>query len=164
MTSGRAVLVEDVLIHVDRALRGMCATLTDLGDELANVRPALPGANSAYAILTHCLGVMEFWGGQVLAGREIVRDRAAELVASGPVAELVARVPAGRDRLLADLVAYDGAAPPTGPLEDRDRDDLPEFTRTQGGVLMHIYEELAQHRGHVDLTADLVRHASGVRL
>lgn len=28
--------------------------------------------------------------------------------------------------------------------------------RTQGGVLLHIYEELARHRGYLDITADLL--------
>lgn len=152
-----AVPLDDVLTHVDRALRGMAATLTDLGDDLANRRPDLPGANSAYVIVTHCLGVMEFWGGQVIASRPITRDRDAEFVANGPVAELIARISVSRAQLATDLAAYDGAAPPPGPLRDRDRDDMPEFVHTQGGVLMHIYEELAQHRGHLDLTADLVR-------
>jgi Protein of unknown function (DUF664) len=151
--------LEDVLTHIDRALRGMSATLSDLGDELANVRPPLPSANTGYQIVTHCLGVMEFWGGQVLAGRPIERDRPAEFVASGPVGPLVDRVAAQRAALGEDLEGFDGAAPPRGPVPDRDRDDLPEFTRTQGGVLLHIYEELAQHRGHLDLTADIVRAA-----
>jgi hypothetical protein len=45
---------------VDRALDGMAAILVDLGDELANARPALPGAKSPYAIVTHCLGVVDY--------------------------------------------------------------------------------------------------------
>ena len=64
-----------------------------LGDELANSRPDFPGANSPYVILNHCLGVMETWGGRVIAGREIHRDRDAELVATGLVRNLVERVP-----------------------------------------------------------------------
>ncbi|KNX39212.1 hypothetical protein VV01_05070 [Luteipulveratus halotolerans] len=135
----------------------MAATLADLGDDLANRRPDLPGANSAYVIVTHCLGVMEFWGGHVIADRAITRDRDAEFVAHGPVADLISRVRVQRTRLDADLASYDGAAPPRGSLDGRRREGDEEFTRTQGGVLMHIYEELAQHRGHLDLTADLVR-------
>lgn len=150
------VLLEDVLTHVDRALRGMRTTLTDLGDHRVNRRPALDGANSPYVIVRHCLGVMEFWGGQVIADRAIERDRAAEFVATGDVATLLTAMSAQRARLGADLADFDGAAPPRGPLDDRHREDMPEFIGTQGGVLLHIYEELAQHRGHLDLTADLV--------
>lgn len=151
------VLLDDVQTHVDRALHGMAATLTDLGDEQANVRPSVPGTNTAHQIVTHCLGVMEFWGGQVLGDRAIERNRDAEFTAVGPVGPLIERIGVQRARLAADLADFDGAAEPRGPIPDRDQQDLPEFTRTQGGVLLHIYEELAQHRGHLDLTADLVR-------
>ena len=76
---------EAVASYVDRAVEAMADIVGDLGDDLANTRPGLPGANSAYAILRHCLGVMEFWGGQVVAGRTVERDREAEFRASGPV-------------------------------------------------------------------------------
>lgn len=150
------VLLDDVLTHIDRALRGMRATLAHLGDERANRRPELDGANSPYVIVRHCLGVMEFWGGQVIGCRTVDRDRDAEFMATGDVHSLLTLMSAQRARLDADLADFDGAAAPRGPMDDRERDDLPEFTRTQGGVLLHLYEELAQHRGHLDLTADLV--------
>lgn len=150
------VLLADVVVHVDRALRGMRRTLLELGDELAVERPDLTGANSPYVIVTHCLGVMEFWAGQVIADRPISRDRDAEFRATGTVSELLDRIAEQRERFETDLTGFDGAAAPPGPLDDRDREDLPEFTRTQGGVLLHVYEELAQHRGHLDLTADLL--------
>jgi hypothetical protein len=35
--------------------------------------------------------------------------------------------------------------------------------RTQGGVAVHIYEELAQHRGQMELTSDVLRAAAGSR-
>jgi len=69
------ISADDFLWFVDEALNGMVAIVSELGDEGANRRPDLPGANSAYAILFHCLGVMEYWGGQVVAGRTIERDR-----------------------------------------------------------------------------------------
>ncbi|YAL84189.1 DUF664 domain-containing protein [Dermacoccaceae bacterium W4C1] len=147
----------DVLTHVDRALNGMLATLTELGDERVNLRPDLPGANSAFVIVTHCLGVMEFWAGQVIADRPIQRDRAAEFLATGTVAELLARMADQRARFADDLADFAWPAPPSGPLDERKRQNDADFIGTQGGVLLHIYEELAQHRGHLDLTADLVR-------
>jgi hypothetical protein len=30
------------------------------------------------------------------------------------------------------------------------------MARTQGGALLHIYEELAQHRGQMEITRDLL--------
>src|SRR3954447_18225708 len=87
------------LWYVDEALDQMTAIVVGLGDDLARTRPALPGANSPYAILTHCCGVMEQWGGEAVAGRRIERDRAAEFVATGSVADLEVRVAASRVRL-----------------------------------------------------------------
>lgn len=158
MISSGQVSVADVLTHIDRALRGMCRTLTDLGDELANRRPNLTASNSPVAIVTHCCGVMEFWGGQVLADRSVIRDRAAEFTTTASVAETLALVAAQRARLAADLETFDGGAPIPGPLDDRQRADMGEFTGSQGGVLLHVYEELAQHRGQLDVTAHLLRH------
>lgn len=153
-----AIGLHDVLRHIDLALDGMCATLEALGDESVNARPDLPGANSPYVLVRHCCGVMEHWGATELAGRTTDRDRDAEFTSSGTVADLVALVRSQRAQLESDLAAFDGEAP---SLRARERDGYtaPERTAvaTKGGVLMHIYEELAQHRGHLDITADLLR-------
>jgi hypothetical protein len=78
-----AVAKDDYLWFVDAALEAMITIVVTLGDDDANARPDLPGANSPYVILTHCLGVMEDWGGRMVAGRAIIRDRPAEFTASG---------------------------------------------------------------------------------
>jgi hypothetical protein len=114
------ISVEDLLFYVDEALGGMVQIVTGLGDELANTRPDLPGANSPYAILTHCLGVMEYWGGDVIAGRTIERDRDAEFRASGPVGPLVERTRQARRQLEADLAELDPFAPPRGNVDAED--------------------------------------------
>jgi len=77
------ISTEDYLWFVDHALDAMVRIVTELGDDDANRRPGLPGANSPYAILAHCVGVMEFWGGAMVAGRTVVRDRDAEFRARG---------------------------------------------------------------------------------
>jgi HAD superfamily hydrolase (TIGR01509 family) len=149
------ISIDDFLYYVDDALDGMVRIVCELGDDLANRRPDLPGANSPFAILTHCLGVMEYWGGEIVAGRHIVRDRPAEFRATGRVAALTDDTQRARRRLRADLAALDPFAPPRG---DPHVDDatLP-LARTQGGALLHIYEELAQHRGQLEITRDLLR-------
>ena len=152
------ISVEDYLFFVDDALDAMVGIVVDLGDESANRRPDLPGANSAYAILTHCLGVMEYWAGCIVAGRTIQRDRAAEFRATGPVAELAERVSRAKRQLRDDLADWDPFAPPRGTPRPGDVDQ--PFGRTQGGALMHVYEELAQHRGQLELTRDVVRAGS----
>jgi hypothetical protein len=74
----------------------MIAIVGGLGDDLANTKPRLPGANSPYAILTHCLGVMDFWGGQMVAGRKIERDPEAEFRSSGSVDGLIEKAQSAR--------------------------------------------------------------------
>ena len=140
--------------YVERAVDQMADIVTGLGDDLANRRPALPGANSPYAILRHCLGVMEFWGGQVVAGRVVQRDRAAEFRASGPVAGLVAATKDAKNAFRADVATADAAAPPRAQ-PGADADELEG--RSQGSALLHVLEEVTQHLGQMELTRDVLR-------
>jgi hypothetical protein len=149
------ISVDDYLSYVDDAIDGMIQIVTELGDELANRRPDMPGANSPYVILNHCLGVMEYWAGHIVAGRRIERDRPAEFRASGSVAELVGRTQRARQRFLGDIAGLEPFAAPRGAPQPKDA-DLP-LARTQGGALIHIYEELAQHRGQMEVTRDVLR-------
>ena len=75
--------------YVDTALAKLLARADELadagGDELLCRRPDVEGANSVYALVVHCCGVMERWGGETIAGREIHRDRAAEFTATGSI-------------------------------------------------------------------------------
>jgi uncharacterized damage-inducible protein DinB len=146
------ISTEDYLYFVDQALDGMLEIITRLGDDLANRRPDLPGANSPYAILTHCLGVMDYWAGHVLAGRDVQRDRDAEFRAAGTVADLLDRAHQARRQLEADIAHLDPSAPPR-----RIPPGKPNPAKTsQGGALIHIYEELAQHRGQLESCRDLL--------
>lgn len=149
------ISLDDYLTFVDDALDGMVAIVTALGDDLANRRPDVPGTNSPYALLTHCLGVMEFWGGHVVAGRRIERDRDAEFRASGPVAPLVERTERARRRLHADVATAEPSAPPRGAPFGTADEHAPLW-RTQGGALIHVYEELAQHRGQMEGCRDVL--------
>ncbi len=142
----------DYLWFADLALNGMARILTDLGDELANRRPPFPGANSPYVILTHCLGVIEFWAGATVAGRPIARDRAAEFTASGPVAPLLARAEVARQQLSADLAGLDAWDAPRNVR--RNPDDPVPYSETKGAVLLHVLEELFQHLGQMEITRD----------
>ncbi|MGH8969257.1 MAG: DUF664 domain-containing protein [Actinomycetes bacterium] len=146
--------MEDYLTFVDDALDGMVDIVTGLGDDLANRRLDIAGANSPYAVLTHCLGVLEYWGGHVVAGRRIERDRDAEFRSAGSTRGLVERTRQARRQLVADVASCEPLAPPRGAL-DADVADLP-IARTQGGALVHIYEELAQHRGQMEVTRDVL--------
>lgn len=142
--------------YVDRAVDQLSGIVTSLGDDLANQRPDLPGANSPYVILRHCLGVMEYWGGHVVAGRESHRDRDAEFTASGRVAELAAAAQQAKLQFRADALAADPQAPPQAPHPQMRPHDLE--LRTQGHALLHVMEELTQHLGQAELTRDILLH------
>jgi len=145
--------VEHVMWFVDNALDQMAVILRDLGDELANRPPTTEGTNSPYVILTHCLGVMEFWGGATVAGRTVTRDRAAEFVASGSVSDLLSRASSARRRLEQDLEGIDSGAAPVG-VEGRIEPE--PYQEAKGAVVLHIIEELYQHLGQMELTRDLL--------
>jgi hypothetical protein len=147
----------DFLWFADLALRSMARIVADLGDESANRRPPFAGANSPYVILTHCLGVLEYWAGATVAGRPIERDRAAEFTASGPVAPLLTRAEKARERLAADVGALEAWDVPHGV--QRDPDDPVPYGETKGAVLLHILEELFQHLGQMEITRDALNMA-----
>lgn len=147
------------LFFVDRALDGMTGVVTELGDDLANRTPDIPGANSPYVLLTHCLGVMDYWAGALVAGRPVHRDRPAEFVARGPVAPLVARTQAAKQQLRRDVEAAD----PSGGLRGTPPASYqgPDIVLTQAGALQHVYEELAQHLGQMEIIRDTIVRDAG---
>lgn len=151
--------MDTLVSYVERTVDQMAAIVGNLGDDLANQRPTLPGANSPYAILRHCLGVMEFWGGQVVAGRQVTRDRDAEFRSSGPVAALIVATDAAQDQFRADAAVADPEAPPVGTYPGMGRGELEILT--QGGALLHVFEEVTQHLGQLELTRDILRAAGG---
>jgi Protein of unknown function (DUF664) len=152
------ISVDAVVSYVDRAVDQMTEIVTALGDDLANRKPELPGANSPYAILRHCLGVMEFWGGEVVAGRKVIRDRPAEFRSHGPVADLGAAARKALDRFRADAATADFAGPPRGGTGHQKYPGELEFT-SQGHALVHVLEEVCQHLGQMELTRDVLRAA-----
>jgi hypothetical protein len=149
-----AVSEADYMWFVDRALSSMTSIVELLGDDLANRAPDLPDANTPFQILTHCLGVMEYWGGGTVAERAFERDRPAEFTASGDVTALVARASAARSRLADDIAGVDSAAAPAYSFPDPN--DPGPYDEAKGAVLLHIVEELYQHLGQMEITRDLL--------
>ena len=125
-----------------------------LGDERVNVVPELPGANSAYQLVFHCCGMLEWWTRESILGRPVHRDRAAEFAATGTVASLQARVRQVIEQLDEDLPLIDLDAPLRGPYADYGGTPIAASAR---GALLHVLEELAQHHGHLEITRDLVQ-------
>jgi hypothetical protein len=158
--AGTSVIGEEYLYFVDRALDGMSGIVEDLGYELANTKPALDGANSPYAILTHCLGVIEHWVGFRVTGRPDLRDRPAEFRATGSLGPLFERVSKARAQLAEDLVSVRGDVPVAAQPDARFQP--PSGPLTETGVLLHVLQELAQHHGQMEITRDLLTASGGV--
>ncbi|MBM6400561.1 DUF664 domain-containing protein [Phycicoccus sonneratiae] len=147
------ISADELLVYCDAALDEYAAICRELGDDLVSSRPdGLPSANSAFALVTHVAGVMARWGRTVNRGIVVPRDRAAEFVATGTVEEALAVLEAARARFHEDVAATAFREPPANP-----HADWPEpGYETQGGILLHVYEELAQHLGQLEVTRDLL--------
>ncbi|GAA1498035.1 DUF664 domain-containing protein [Paeniglutamicibacter kerguelensis] len=142
------LLLEFSLLKFDEMTRIVAA----LGDELATRPPAVPGANAPYGILNHCLGMMRRWSSTVNRGIEIPRDRDAEFTQLGPVAELLSRAASVREEFTTDVMSVDPAAAPVFIPEGREI----FWAATTQGVLLHVFEELCQHLGQLEITRDLL--------
>ncbi len=148
------ITVDDFVVFCSRTIDGMRRAVSGLSDTEVVRRPALDGANSPYALVTHALGAAEWWTLHVVLGRHVDRDRDAEFTATGTVDELIRRC----DRveaLIVDLAPELASARRLGGRAVTRR-PLP-VPWTVGAALLHTYEELAQHLGHLEITVDLVR-------
>lgn len=135
------------LYFLSLALEGMAEIVGELGDDLANRKLPMPGSNSPYAVLNHCLGAVRYWAGEVVGGRPAHRDRDAEFTASGPVGPLLDRVRETIGSLQQDLDGLEPRAPVSGA--------RPGIT-DQGSALLHLYTDLVQHRGQLEITRDVL--------
>lgn len=137
--------------YLRHAFDQLLAVAERVGEPAVNERPHGPSTNTIAALVVHCCGVAEFWLGHVALGRPSERDREAELQATATIAEmreLVARTVAQADEDLAALDAGRGGDP-TGM-----RRFLLDGDVSDGAVVAHVLEELYQHLGHAELTAD----------
>jgi hypothetical protein len=146
------ISVEEYLDVCDAALDGYAQVCRALGDDLVSVRlDDVPGSNSAFGLVAHVVGVMAWWGRTVNRGIAVPRDRDAEFRATGTVDEALALLDAGRAGLHEDVAAAKPREAPVAPPPPED-----DIAATQGGVLLHIYEELTQHLGQLEVTRDVL--------
>ena len=153
VTDDRALPAWADALHglIVEVLDGLGAVADQIGDELINVVPPLPQANSGYAIVYHCTQVVLFWAGSVIGGERIPRDRAAEWSATGTVADLHAAL----DDVVARLPAWVEVAVTDG-IRDRTAAGSRAATATPEYLLGHLVRELAQHLGQLEITRDVV--------
>ncbi len=147
------ISVDDFTMFCDRTIDAMIGSVSGLDDKTINTRPDLEGANSPFVLVTHALAAARFWTEHVVLGEPNDRDRASEFEASGTTAELVVSCHVAKTRLAERASAIARATSLQGEGVTR----IPIAREwTVGAVLMHTYEELAQHLGHLEITVDLV--------
>lgn len=151
--SAGTVSTTDLLTFCHRTIDGMTRAIAWLDDELANTQPSLPNANTPAQLVVHALSACEWWIRGIVCGDEVARDRDAEFEATATTNELQARCAATKS-LLTELAPRVAAATEV---------HFNPVTRvplgqpwTVGLALVHAYEELAQHLGHLEITVDLL--------
>lgn len=150
---------DDVIAFITLAFDRMQQKAEALGSRVGD-RPSLDGANSVFALTVHCIGVTEWWLGHAILGRASDRDRDAEFAASGTIDDL-RRLVAQFRSTLPELVeqAVNTPVPQSAYLEEVTADER-AWPWTTASICLHVIEELFQHAGHIDITADLLTHES----
>lgn len=144
------VTAETLEAYLRDAYAQLVAVAERLGDALVDRRPHGARTNSVSALVAHCCGVTEYWLGHVALARPSARDRPAEFTATLDVAEIRALVAATADRAADDLRRLEKGE---GGRSHPDLAHLPEGGG-DAGIVLHVLEELYQHLGHAELTAD----------
>ena len=104
-------------------------------------------------LVVHCCELAPSWFAMPGLGRDSDRDREAEFAATATISELRARIVAATDRSCALAEEFD-RGPTTG--DHPFRDFMPGTDRSDGALVLHVLEELFQHLGHMEVTADAV--------
>jgi len=137
--------------YVALAFSQMLGVAERLGDGRVNLRPHGAATNSVAATVLHCCAVAEFWLGHVGLGRASERARDDEFSKTGTVAELEAAVGRSMAQIGSDVTAI--SAGQVSPYVEG-RQFLPRGDQSEASLVLHVIEELFQHLGHIELTAD----------
>ncbi len=137
--------------YVRWAIAQMHAVVDRLDDDTVNRAP-FPRTNSVAGLVVHCCGVGEFWLGHIGLGRPSDRDRDSEFVTVATRADLHARLDAAADGIVADAAALDRGE--ASPANAGGRELLQDGDETDASLVVHVLEELYQHLGHMQVTAD----------
>jgi len=143
----------DFEVFCRRSFGGVLSVVDRLGDELINEQPPLTGGASPFALVTHIVGACEWWVGHMVVGDPSERVRHDEFTATGTVSQLHVLV----EHWLELLSRRRGAIETATSLHAIPQTQTPlDGQWTVGAALIHAYEELAQHLGHLEVTADLL--------
>jgi hypothetical protein len=142
---------ETIRAYTRQALEGMHRALDRFDDDTVNLRPHGDTTNSAAVLVTHACASSRYWFEDVGVGRHVDRHRPSEFTTRSTVAELHALI----DRTIGQLDSLAGElADGSTALDDERRRGLPGGDGSDASIVLHALEELFQHLGHLELTAD----------
>ena len=147
-------------LYVRVAFSGMQRVLDRLDDATVNERPGDWGTNSVAGLIVHCCELTPSWIEMPGLGRESIRDRDSEFTTQATIAELRARIDATVAKV-STLVEQLVVGPTAGdhPL----REFLASADRSDASLVVHVLEELFQHLGHMEVTADALLGSTELR-
>lgn len=153
------ISLDDFVDFSERTMDGYLRALDRLDHESVNRRPGVVDASSPFQLTTHAIGAFRWWTAHMVCGHPSDRNRDAEFSAAGTIAELTSSIEASRSELRSIVAELDTAT----ELRSEARTQTPLGRPwTVGAALLHAYEELAQHLGHLEMTVDLLRSADKV--
>jgi hypothetical protein len=138
-------------IYVRQALTGMATALDRFDDESVNRRPHGDRTNSAAVLIVHACAAATYWLEHVGLGRPVERDRDSEFETTATVEDLRSLLAMTSARITALAIDLDTGPTTTG--HER-RESLHGGDTSDGSLVLHVLEELFQHLGHLELTAD----------
>ncbi|MFT7611062.1 MAG: hypothetical protein ACI9MX_004155, partial [Candidatus Aldehydirespiratoraceae bacterium] len=147
------ISVDDFILFYERTIGEMRRAINRCDDNTVNALPPIPEPNSPYQLVNHSLSACAWWTNHIICGHPTNRDRDNEFTSTGTVAALHTQA----DEVVALLHHLRPELEAATELAGEARTSLPlEEAWTVGKSLIHAYEELAQHLGHLEITVDLV--------
>lgn len=145
--------IETAATYIDHALGQMLGVADRLGDDLVNRRPVGEETNAVGALIVHSCEVVRFWLAHVGGGQPTERDRDSEFVSAVTVAELHETVAATMAEVRSDLERIAAGDVEADPVL---RQFLAGGDESDDSLVLHVIEELFQHLGHMEITADVL--------
>jgi hypothetical protein len=142
---------ETIKHYMRHVFGGIENVLDRLDDDRVNARPAGWGTNSVAGLVVHCCALAPSWFETPGLGRDSERDRDGEFTTTATVAQLRTQVADTVARL--DPLIDEFCAGPTAT-DHEFRAFLPGGDRSDAALTIHVFEELFQHLGHMEVTAD----------
>ncbi len=139
---------EQFCFSLRRNMEGVLRTIESVPQDALAWKPPFQNSNTMGAIAVHAIASSEWWILGCVRGDEIARDRDEEFRATTTAADMRARFEAWYGAV--EELIRSQPAPWFGELSHH-----PNGDRTNRRCLMHTVEHLAQHFGHLEITADL---------